>query len=71
VAGGALRLRAEEGCWRLGVTLTCGPQLAVTVRKRKGGEGEGEDGPATGGWMGRWAVRERKGGGPRVGLGES
>jgi hypothetical protein len=37
----ALRLRAEKGCWRLGVTLTCGPQLAVTARKRKGGEGAG------------------------------
>jgi hypothetical protein len=30
-------------------------------KKKKRGEGEGEDGPAAGGWMGRWAVRERKG----------
>jgi hypothetical protein len=48
--------------------LTSGPQVAATIRKRKGGEGEGEDGPAAGGWMGRWAVRERKGGGPPVGV---
>jgi hypothetical protein len=44
-------LRAEEGRWRLGVTLTCGPQLAATVRKRK--RGEGDAGPQTG----RWAAR--------------
>jgi hypothetical protein len=51
------------------VTLTCGPQLTTAVRKRKGGEGEGEDGPTAGGWnLGRWAGRaERRG--KRRGLG--
>jgi hypothetical protein len=60
VAGGALRLRAEEGRWRLGVTLTCGPQLTASARGRRGalalvgrvgrkrGGRRGLDGPSAG-----------------------
>jgi hypothetical protein len=70
VAGGALRLRAEEGRWRLGVTLTCGPQLTARARERRGalalvgrvgrkrGGRWGLDGPAAGKRKGKKKKRE-------------
>jgi hypothetical protein len=61
MAGGALRLRAEEGRWRLGVKLVGGARVAVGERGGKGRwAGGGEMGRKEVGRQRRWVAGDKE-----------